>query len=563
MNSPLKTSLLSVVRCRWREEVAAAVLIALGATNLLEAALPSGWSDSDIGAPGLVGAASYGDGFWTVTGGGADIGSTNDQFHFAYVSLAGNGVVIARVISQNGADPGAQAGVMLRDSASAGAIEASLVVTPSNGVSFHYRLTTGGASVQTSFSGFSAPLWLRLVRSGSTLVAQYSASGVTWSQFTPVSIPSLGTNVLAGLAVTAHDNSALNTASFADPTVIPGPQVGVPSSLPNKFVLQTTWPLPQLDVATNALRPRMGWNSYFTLGVSSPGPSESAIKAIADALVTNGFAAAGYNYLVIDDGWIGTGRGSRDTNGDLVLDSTLWPSGMAALADYVHARGLRMGGYSDIGALGYGAPQQIGMFGYYQHDADLFASWGWDFIKIDDHGPGDFYEATAAIARNASGRPMVLSLSTPQTDGVQFASRLANSYRVANDISFVMGAVTWSAILTEFDTAQTNWFAQAPGHWNDPDMLCTGMNGISDLEGRTHFNLLAILGAPLMLGTDVRRSGGAYAPPLSDATLTTLTNTEVIAIDQDSLGAVGRPIASDIYAKLLGSFTSGQYGYCC
>jgi hypothetical protein len=87
---------------------------------------------------------------------------------------------------------------------------------------------------------------------------------------------------------------------------------------------------------------------------------------------------------------------------------------------------------------------------------------------------------------------MALSLSTPQVDGVQFATRIANSYRVANDISFSMGTVTWSSILTEFDAAQARWFAQAPGHWNDPDMLCTGLNGISDLEGRSHMNLWCI-----------------------------------------------------------------------
>ena len=87
---------------------------------------------------------------------------------------------------------------------------------------------------------------------------------------------------------------------------------------------------------------------------------------------------------------------------------------------------------------------------------------------------------------------MVLSLSTPQVDGLKFASRIANSYRVANDISFTMGTVSWSSILTEFEAAQAKWFAQAPGHWNDPDMVCTGLSGISDLEGRSNFNLWCI-----------------------------------------------------------------------
>ena len=224
---------------------------------------------------------------------------------------------------------------------------------------------------------------------------------------------------------------------------------------------QTTWPLPQLNVAGNALTPRMGWNCYFVVGVNGPGPMESIILQTADALVTNGLAATGYKYEVIGGSWIATGRGHRAANGDLMVTNTYWPDGMKYVADYVHSKGLFMGGYSDIGSPGYGSPAQIGMYAYYQHDADQFASWGWDFIKIDDHGPGDFYAACNSILNNSSGRPMVLSLSTPQVDGVQFANRIANSYRVANDISFTMGAVTWSSILTEFDADQARWFAQA------------------------------------------------------------------------------------------------------
>jgi len=90
-------------------------------------------------------------------------------------------------------------------------------------------------------------------------------------------------------------------------------------------------------------------------------------------------------------------------------------------------------------------------------------------------------------------------------------------------------------------------------------MFCTGMNGISDLEGRTHFSMWCILGAPLMIGTDVRTTGGNYPPPLSAATLATMTNTEAIAVDQDSLGAVGTKVANNVYAKPLGSFVSGQF----
>ena len=172
--------------------------------------------------------------------------------------------------------------------------------------------------------------------------------------------------------------------------------------------------------------------------------------------MADGLAAAGYKTVTIDCTWIASGRGCRDTNGDLNVDTNCWPDGMKAVADYVHSKGLRMGGYSDIGAAGYGDPPhvQVGMYPNYQQDADQFAAWGWDFIKIDDHGPGDFYAACHAIVNNASRRPIVLSLSTPQVDRLQFGNRIANSYRVDNDITFKMGEGNWDSIIREFDTDQ-------------------------------------------------------------------------------------------------------------
>ena len=554
----------SVWRILFRSLALAAVSAAWG--NLSRAALPSGWSDEDIASPALAGAASYSNGLWTVAGGGTDIWNTNDQFNFAANSLTGDGALIARVISQTGTESWAQAGVMFRNDSTAASANVCLVLTPGNGVSFRYRPTAGAQSQQINVTGITPPEWVRISRSANTFTAADSSDGINWTSLGSPQTIAMSATALAGLAVTAHNNALVNTGQFTSVLIVPGPQVGVPSNLLNPytgakpFAGETTWPLPQLNLASNALTPRMGWNSWFVVG-DAIGPSESLIKRTADALATNGLAAAGYKYVVTDCAWIASGRGYRDTNGNLIVDANRWPDGMKAVADYVHSKGLLMGGYTDIGASGYGSPAQIGAFAYYQQDADQFANWGWDFIKIDDHGPGDFYAAAHAIANNDAGRPIVLSLSTPQVDRLFFASRLANSWRVANDITGLSGAVAWSSILTEFDTAQADWYAQAPGRWNDPDMLCTGMNGISDLEGRTHFNLWCILGAPLMIGTDVTTTGGNLPPPLSAATLNTLTNAEVIAVDQDPLGAVGRPVASStaVYAKPLGSFTSGQY----
>jgi alpha-galactosidase len=543
----------------------------LAAAGPAFASLPAAWTNEDIGSPPVAGSALYGGGNWTNSGSGADIWSTGDQFNFSYASLNGDGDIVALVKSQTSLNSFAQAGVMIRNDDTAGAPEASVLMTPSSGVLFRYRASALGTTTQIIVSKIVTPAWVRLGRSGRTFTAAYSTNGTTWIQIGTPQAVSVGSDVLAGLAVTAHSNTAiLNTAVLSCVLVVPGPQAGVPAGLINPFIgsvpfaWESTWPLPQLNCASNALTPRMGWNSWFTVG-DSIGPSQTLIEEVADSFISNGLINAGYRYVVIDCSWISaSGRGSRDTNGNLIPDATRWPSGMKAVADYVHSKGLLMGGYSDIGASGYGNPAQLGLFKYYQQDADQFAAWGWDFIKIDDHGPGDFYAAANAIINNDVGRPIALSLSTPQVDGLQFAPRIANSFRVNNDIAGVFANVSWNGITTEFDTDEADWYAQAPGHWNDPDMLVTGMMGISDLEGRSQFNMWSILGAPLMLGTDPRtvtNSAPAFPPIITAATLATITNTEVIAVDQDTLGAVGRPVAggTSVYAKPLGSYTSGQY----
>jgi alpha-galactosidase len=492
-----------------------------------------------------------------------------DQFTFLTNFLDGDGAVVARVTSQTATDPWAQAGIMIRNDVSPQSPEVSLLLTPDKHITFRYRSAVSGPTDQTFETNSTMPEYLRLSRSGNLFSADFSKDGINWSQLGLSEKVSMNDAVLAGLAVTAHNDSLISTGTFANFLVVPGPQTGVPANLYNHwdnqraFVWETTWPLPQLDVASHAPSPTMGWNSWQVVG-DTPGPSEYLITNTANALVADGLAAAGFKTVTIDCTWIASGRGYRETNGDLIVDTNSWPNGMKAVADYVHAMGLRMGGYSDIGPVGYGNPPhvQVGMYPYYQQDADQFAAWGWDFIKIDDHGPGDFYAACQAIANNASGRSIVLSLSTPQVDRLQFGNRIANSYRVGNDITFNMGQAAWPSTLVEFDLDEDQWFAQAPGHWNDPDMLTIGLKGISDVEGRSQFNIWCLLGAPLIIGTDVRTHGTPYfAPLMTAATMHTLTNNEVIAVDQDSLGAVGRPAGNgtSVYAKPLGSFTSGQF----
>ncbi len=310
------------------------------------------------------------------------------------------------------------------------------------------------------------------------------------------------------------------------------------------------------------------WNSFG----DNPGPSDELTRQIADGLVETGLRDAGYKYLLAFDGdwWSAAVSPARDSAGHPRIDAARWPNGIQPVSDYIHQRGLKVGGYTDIGALGYCDPPEIGVHGHEQQDADQFARWGWDYIKVDDHGPGDFYSISSALLNNSSHRPIVLSFSTPNTFPYEFAPRIANLWRVGGDITLQLGRGEWKSILREFDVSGRFWWAQAPGRWNDLDMLVIGVFGIGDEEAKSHFSMWAIRGAPLLIGADIRaphtktRSSGPI-PRLTLNDLEILKNPEVIAVDQDSLGASGRVVAlgqdgsSEVDAKPLGSFASGEF----
>lgn len=181
-----------------------------------EAALPSPWLTTDIGAVGATGTASYDGGTFTVTGSGSDIESTSDMCRYVYrTSTTANCEIRARVASEQSTDPWAKVGVMIRDGTGASARNAGLFMTPSNGVAFQRRTTAGGSTAITILPGVAAPGWLRLLRSGASVSAHYSTNGVTWTQVGPsVALTLTSTNM--GLAVCAHNNEAygINTSTF-------------------------------------------------------------------------------------------------------------------------------------------------------------------------------------------------------------------------------------------------------------------------------------------------------------------------------------------------------------
>jgi alpha-galactosidase len=268
-----------------------------------------------------------------------------------------------------------------------------------------------------------------------------------------------------------------------------------------------------------ARTPPMGWNSWNRFGCDI---SERLIQNTADAMVASGMRDAGYQYVVIDDCW----QVSRDAQGTIVADPWRFPSGIAALADYIHARGLKFGLYTDVGSRTcQGRP---GSLGHEWQDAATYAAWGVDYVKVD-WCYNDGLDATAQyrLFRNAlaaTGRPMVLSICTWGLENPwDWGSDTGHLWRTTQDIDD-----RWSTLLQIIRENVVRAYAAGPGGWNDPDMLEVGNGGMNDAEYRTHFSLWAMMAAPLIAGNDL--------PHMSDATRDILLNSEVIAIDQDARG---------------------------
>jgi hypothetical protein len=184
------------------------------------AAAPMGPSISaDIGAVGAAGSMTKSGSTYTVKGAGADIYGTSDAFQFVYQQLTGNGTIIARVASLTNTDAGAKAGIMFRDSLAANAKEASVTITPLNGIKFLTRSSTGGQTTSVSTATtLKAPYWLKLVRSGNTFTSYRSTDGVTWTQIGSQTI-TMGTTVYVGLAVSSHKAGTLAMATFDNVSV--------------------------------------------------------------------------------------------------------------------------------------------------------------------------------------------------------------------------------------------------------------------------------------------------------------------------------------------------------
>jgi alpha-galactosidase len=284
-----------------------------------------------------------------------------------------------------------------------------------------------------------------------------------------------------------------------------------------------------------AKTPPMGWNSWNTFGTDI---NEQLVKDIADAFLSKGLKEAGYEYLVLDDGWMAM---ERDQSGNLVADPKKFPGGMKALADYVHSKGLKFGLYNCAGiktCAGY-----PGSRGHEYQDALLYASWGVDYLKYDWCNTEKINAESAYITmRNAlfsAGRPMVFSIcewgdNQPWTWGKD----VGHLWRISGDITNCWDCEldhgSWSSwgVMRIVEMRRDKRLRQysGPSQWNDLDMMEVG-NGMTVYEDKSHFALWCMLASPLIMGNDLRSA--------SAETLAILKNKEVIAVNQDPLGKEG------------------------
>jgi alpha-galactosidase len=308
---------------------------------------------------------------------------------------------------------------------------------------------------------------------------------------------------------------------------------------------------PSLGLALDnglARTPPMGWNSWNKFACK--GLNEKVVRETADAMVSNGMKDAGYQFVNLDDCW----QIGRDAAGNILADPERFPSGIKALADYIHGKGLKLGLYTDVGTMT--CAKRPGSIGHEYQDAKQYANWGVDYLKVDwcNTLPGQNSESSYTLMRNAladSGRPIVFSICEwGSTKPWLWAGPVGNLWRSTPDIQDCWDCKrTWGGggVVQILELMNGIESYAGPGHWNDPDMLEVGNGGMTKEEYRTHFSMWAILAAPLLAGNDVVN--------MTADTKEILLNKDVIAIDQDPLGQQGRRVKKtgdiEVWSKQL------------
>ncbi|MES2652005.1 MAG: glycoside hydrolase family 27 protein [Bacteroidota bacterium] len=312
--------------------------------------------------------------------------------------------------------------------------------------------------------------------------------------------------------------------------------------------------------------PPMGWMSWNLMAMDI---NENGIKEMADAMVSSGMVKAGFNYIFIDDGW----QGGRDNKNNMIPDPKKFPSGIKALADYVHSKGMKLGIYSDAAPLTCGG--LTASLNFEEQDAKTFAKWDIDYLKYDYCGaPEDVetakkrYGKMAKALRN-SGREIVLGICEwgPREPWNWGAEVGGQSWRTTFDIRDKWIDIENKGGVGIYDVIDKNAELAkyaGPGRWNDGDMLVAGLHGIkgpssayngkgcTKEEYRSQMSLYSMLNSPLYASCDIRT--------MDDEAKTVFTNEEVIALNQDALGKQAeRKIKNDVWDVFVRPLANGDH----
>lgn len=286
-------------------------------------------------------------------------------------------------------------------------------------------------------------------------------------------------------------------------------------------------------------RPARGFNAWFAFDVSL---NETGMKNNADALVRLGLSTLNFTFLNLDGGW----QGGRYANGTIYENATKFPSGLKSLSSYVHSKGLFFGSYTDRGVRT--CDNHVGSGGYYNEDANTWASWPSDFVKVDSCGGVMSHAGAIAQFRaiqdaiNASNRPMFYSLCGwlkwyPQ---LASASGVGNSWRIGPD------ALSWDNVLMNFDAAADASSYVGPGRYADIDEIMGPSRGrpISQAQTLTQVAIIAVIGSPMLLSFDLTNLS------VDDPDVTPYLNEEMLAVHWDALPS------GPVYKKLVGGYVS-------
>ena len=321
-----------------------------------------------------------------------------------------------------------------------------------------------------------------------------------------------------------------------------------------------------------AKTPPMGWMSWQTFRCqvdceSHPDGcvSEKLYREIADQLEKDNYHAYGYNHLMIDDCWMAWTRDPE--SGELMANATRFPSGMASMGEYVHSKNLRFGIYEDEGSKT--CQNYPGSEGHETLDANLFAKWQVDYLKLDGcnnniqgytTGYPKFGDALAKSGRNITyscSWPAYLGDDESKKPFGDFVKAGCNLWRNWADVQCMWSSV--KGIIEHWgEYSQVLAKAAGPGHWNDPDMLLAGTDCLTLTEETTQMAIWSIVAAPLIMGNDVRN--------MTKGSLELLQNKDIIAVDQDILGKAGvriteKGVTSQVWTRELNGGDMGVVLY--